>query len=498
MNGSDIESSTVLIIDDDPDIRWTLSALLKSEGFQTLEAEDGARALAVVRDGRADLMLLDLLMPGVNGLEILRLVRGVDADFPVILLTGHGTPDMAVEAGSYAVNGLLTKPFKNDEVALSVRAALATYRRIRREPSRKRLQNQGSSLHDLMGTSPAIQSIVARVKRVAPSEFTVVIEGETGVGKELVANSIHAMSRRSQGPFVAVDCGAIPATLIESELFGHEKGAFTGADHLRTGCFEEARGGTLFFDEIGNLPLAMQVRLLRALQERHFRRVGGAASIEMDVRVVVATNEDLDRLVKAGKFRQDLFYRLNEFRIVIPPLREHPEDIVFLAKRFLDEACHELHKAACVMTEEAVTILLAHSWSGNVRELRNIIRRAVLLAESMISSEHLQVARVVESCETPSTAEAAVVKCDPSFKDLMQDVTSEAERTILMRYLRITRGNLKKTAIMLHMDYKTMRTKARQYQLLPLEESCERAESQTECTRTTSRRSRNGTVPWSQ
>lgn len=469
MSRSSSSPTVVLITDDDPSIRWTLSVLLKSEGFQTLEADGGPAALQFVREGQADVLLLDLVMPGMNGLEVLKSVRALDPELPIILITGHGTADTAVEAGNHAVDGFLTKPFKNDEVALGVRMALAGRRRSQQKRGTRSPLRAGATLREVMGPSDEIQAIVQRIERVAPSEFTVIISGETGVGKEVVAQGIHGLSRRARGPFVAVDCGAIPANLLESKLFGHEKGAFTGADRAVVGCFEAAAGGTLFFDEIGNLPLSMQVAMLRALQERQILRIGATAPIDLDVRILVATNENIETLVQAGRFRRDLFYRLNEFNVTIPPLRERPEDIIFLAKRFLDWTREELGKEVCMMTQEAVEMLLGYPWPGNIRELRNIVRRAVLLAETNISAEHLQLAGIAEPEEPPAVAAAETPSAEPSFKEIMQDITSEAERTILVQYLRKTHGNLKSAAQLLRMDYKTMRTKSKQYQLLPLE-----------------------------
>ncbi|MCY2992893.1 MAG: sigma-54 dependent transcriptional regulator [Planctomycetota bacterium] len=464
-----MSSDVVLITDDDPAIRWTLSVLLQNEGFQTLEAEDGQAALRFVREGLVDLVLLDFVMPGMNGLEVLKSVRTLDPELPVILVTGHGTTNTAVEAGSHAVSGFLTKPFKNDDVVLGVRMALARCRRSQKKPGFRSPLTAGLSLREAMGPSGEIQAVVKQIEQVALSNFTVIISGETGAGKEVVAQGIHGLSRRARGPFVAVDCGAIPANLLESKLFGHEKGAFTGADHSVIGCFEAAAGGTLFFDEIGNLPLAMQVAMLRTLQERQIHRIGATAPIDLDVRILVATNENLETLVQAGRFRRDLFYRLNEFNVTIPPLRERPEDIIFLTKRFLDWTREELEKEACVMTHEAVEMLLDYPWPGNIRELRNVIRRAVLLAESSIAAEHLQLAGITEPAELSTADSPETPNADPSFKNIMQGITSEAERTILAQYLRKTQGNLKAAAQLLHMDYKTIRTKAKQYQLLPRE-----------------------------
>jgi DNA-binding NtrC family response regulator len=469
--------SNILITDDDPGIRSSLSTLLRCEGYEPLEAEDGDTALQIVREGRADVLLLDVVMPGMNGLDVLQSVRKLDADLPVIVLTGYGTPDMAATAGTHAVSGFLTKPFRNEEVSLGVRMALANARSaVDKTPSGTDpsclLPGDIQAFRDLMGPSAAIQAVVSKVERVAPSNFTVVISGETGVGKELVAQAVHGLSSRASGPVVPIDCGAIPSTLIESELFGHEKGSFTGADRRHLGWFEAAAGGTLFFDEIGNLPMPMQVKLLRALQQRQIHRIGGTHSIELDVRVVAATNEKLGRLVESNAFRRDLFYRLNEFSIVIPPLRERPEDILFLAKRFLDWTCDELGRESCTMTREAVEALLQYRWPGNVRELRNVVRRAVLLAEGRIEPEQLQLGGNAHAAEPPGAQAAAdgdeASLSDSSFKHLVQEHTAEVEKEILLRYLRQTQGNLKEAARILRMDYKTMRTKAKQYQLLPL------------------------------
>ncbi len=469
VNRTNLPPPRVLITDDEKDVRWLLSVLMRDEGFEPLEAADGPAALRIIRQGRADVMLLDLLMPGMSGLELFREVRRLDAALPVILATGSGTAQSAEQAGKYGAAGFLTKPFKNDELVFAVRMALQ--RRRRGDNPAPSPLDCGLPLREVLGPSPQIQRVVAQIELVAPTDFTVVLSGETGVGKEVVATALHRRSPRSAGPFVPVDCGSIPETLIESELFGHEKGAFTGADRARKGCFETAAGGTLFLDEIGNLPLAMQARLLRALQERRIYRVGSSAPVPLDVRILAASNENLPALVEEGKFRRDLYYRLNEFSIRIPPLRERVEDILFLAERFRQWTCADLDKQVQRLSDAAVEFLRAWPWPGNVRELRNLVRRAVLLADTQIDLEHLATAGPPPSA--PLELEGPVTEHEAdgpvSFKEAVRRLTRDAERDVLRRVLKQTHGNMKKAAAVLQIDYKTMRTKARQYNLISVE-----------------------------
>lgn len=467
--------SRILISDDDAGIRQSLSSLLRSEGYEPIEAEDGQSALRIIRDCVPDLMLLDVMMPGLSGFDVLASLRKLQIKLPVIMLTGYGTPDVAVEAGSLGVNGILAKPFKNADVALGVRAALAgrngspAVREFDSSDDLKMRIGQGKSLGDLMGPSTLIQEVVNRVELVANSDFTVVITGETGVGKEVVTRALHSLSRRADGPFITVDCGAIPESLIESELFGHEKGAFTGADRLHIGCFEAAMGGTLFLDEISNLPWNMQATLLRVLQERQIRRVGGTAAIQVDVRVVAATNQDLRDLVRTEKFRSDLYFRLNEFHLQVPPLRLRPDDVRFFAQQFVEQAAQELGKPSCTLSREGEQALLEHPWPGNVRELRNAVRQAVLLAHDTIEAKDLCLVGgddlTYEEC-SGERLELAEPDPDDSFKEIVQQNTVQIEKAILLRTLRQTGGNLKEAARLLKMDYKTMRTKAKRYNLL--------------------------------
>ena len=319
-----------------------------------------------------------------------------------------------------------------------------------------------------MGSSGPIHRIIDDVQRVAPTDFTVIVTGETGVGKELVARTIHQSSRRATAPFVPVDCGSLPPSLIESELFGHERGAFTGADRMRTGCFEAAAGGTLFLDEITNLPLTMQAKLLRALQERRIFRVGGTVPIQLDVRVLAASNESLEALVTSGRFRRDLYHRLNEFAIAIPPLQDRNDDLVYLAQRFLKSTCQELGKTVEI-EPAALDHLRSYSWPGNVRELRNVIRRAVLLAETSIGREHLRLEPSGPPVRSRRTRPGRIlVAPDPhdaglSLREVVRKRVRQTERDVLMQVLKQTGGNKAKAARLLQVDYKTIRTKAKEY-----------------------------------
>lgn len=441
----------ILITDDDREQRWMLSAIVRNEGFTPLEAADGPSALRLIRQGLADVLLLDLAMPGMNGLELLREARQVDGDLPVILISGCGSSESAVEAGLYGAQSFFTKPIKNDELILTVRMALESRRRLQADHL-----SLDASLQETFGPSVAMQKVLSQIELVAPTDFTVIVSGETGVGKEVAARAIHRNSRRAAGPFVPVDCGSIPEALIESELFGHEKGAFTGADHVRRGAFEIASGGTVFLDEIGNLPFSMQAKLLRVLQEKQIHRVGGTASLRLDVRVLAATNEDLSAMVAAGRFRRDLFFRLNEFAIAIPPLRERIEDVPFLAGRFLELTGVELRKTKQEIAPEAMEMFQSHDWPGNVRELCNLIRRAALLADARIEPEHLQGAglHVNKYHSGPAVH---------SFKEVVRRRVMETEREVLLEALREADGNMARAARALHIDYKTMRVKAKQH-----------------------------------
>ncbi|HEY5517325.1 MAG TPA: sigma-54 dependent transcriptional regulator [Coriobacteriia bacterium] len=366
----------VLIADDEKNMRWVLSEALAAEGYEVFQASDGKEALTAVDEQHPDLMVLDHKMPSPDGMEVLRKIRAKGETFPIIMLTAHGNVATAVEAMKAGATEYLTKPFDLGELKLSIDKAIriselsAEVERLREELERD------WDIEGFIAADPRMIEILMTVEKVAPTSATVMIYGESGTGKELIARAIHRLSTRGAKPFVEVHAGALPETLLESELFGYEKGAFTGAVTAKPGRFELANGGTLFLDEVGDISLGVQVKLLRVLQERRFERLGGTRSIDVDVRVVAATNRDLQQLIADGSFREDLFYRLNVVPITLPPLRQRQGDIPRLVAHFLDK-----YKAGGkTITNEAMEALAAYPWPGNIRELENAIERIVILA----------------------------------------------------------------------------------------------------------------------
>ncbi len=454
----------VLIVDDEEVIRRCLARLLRDEDYEPLEAACGEEALTVVQHESLDALLLDIRMPGLDGIATLRKVKEFDATLPVVMVTASGLVQDVVAALRAGAHDYLVKPFDHGDVIRSLHSAIAT-RRLHRTVSLLSMRTpEGTHLRQVMGAGAAISLVCARVAQVAASNFTVLITGETGSGKELVACEIHRASSRGGGPFVAVDCGAIPEPLFESELFGHEKGAFTGAERSKPGKLEMGMGGTVFLDEISNLPLGSQAKLLRALQERSIYRVGGTKPIPIDSRVIVAANEDLETAIAQGTFRPDLFFRLNEFVIRVPPLRERREDILFLAKRFLDLTNLELRKSVVGLSERAVEQLLAFHWPGNVRQLRSAIRRAVLLADSVIEVDHLGLPE--ETCRGGAGPGARLgAENEIPLKLLVRRATVTVERAALLQALTKTGWNKLRAARLLQIDNKTMHTKLKRYGL---------------------------------
>ena len=476
----------VLIVDDDQALLQALPQALglRMEGVMVDTADSGTAALDRIAALDYDAIVTDLKMPGMDGLDLLAEIRTHRPDTPTLMITGHGEHDLVVHALRGGAYDFIQKPIDRDYFVASLRRALdrrALSRRVKEqqmalerhlseleaiveERTRElRQTNQviDSPLRLLLGPSAQMEKIVHQIRQVADSPLTVLVEGETGTGKELVARAVHQLSARREKPFIAVDCGAIPDTLIESELFGYEKGAFTGAQQRKEGQFELADGGTLFLDEIVNLPLPTQTKLLRALQERQVQRLGGKQPVRVDVRIIAASNVPLEREVRVGRFRQDVYYRLNEFGINLPPLRER-DDILHLANKFLPEASMELGRPCRKISEAAAQVLLRYRWPGNVRELRNVIRRAILLASDVIEPEHLSVLPVDAPPASALCGEPASLD---SLKEVAEAAAADAEQQAIRQALHSSRGNKSEAARHLRTDYKTLHLKMKQYDI---------------------------------
>lgn len=487
----------VLIVDDLEDARWVLSHLIRLAGFAPLEAANGEEALALIRQEAPEVVLLDVGLPDMDGFEVLTWIKAHDKTIPVIMVTAHGKSHDAVRAIRAGAYDYVAKPFNNEDIVLTVRRVIeekALKGQIRTPPLK------AGALSDSMGQSAAVRRTQREVAQVTATNFSVLVTGETGTGKELVAQALHAGSARAAKPFVAVDCGAIAESLIESELFGHEKGAFTGAHQAQAGAFELASGGTIFLDEIGNLPLAMQGKLLRVLETRKIHRIGSTRERDVDFRVVAATNVDLHALAEQQRFRPDLYHRLAEFTIHLAPLRERTEDLAFLVNRFLAATNQELSKQVGGLSDAAWSLLRRYDWPGNVRELRNQLRRAVLLCDdpgAMIEPENLgalDVRRSSSECPGYHQAERddACLACplgipatrlasgnDLSLKELVGRVAAQVERAFLVQALELTEGNKAHAARLLQIDYKTIYSKLKAYGIssIPfMKDSCKTAE----------------------
>lgn len=458
--------AAVLIVDDEQHICDILSRLVKSEGLRVLVSHDGDAALKMISSEMPDVLLVDFKMPGTDGMEVVKRAKEIDPDLPVVMITGYADIQGAVKAMRAGAHDYLAKPFEHHEVIRVLHRALAERNLKRRLTLLSGQLKAKSSLREMMGPSDVVGRVISEVARVAESNFSVVIVGETGSGKELIARAIHDASARSGHPFVAVDCGAIPETLFESELFGHEKGAFTGAQLQKPGKFQVGEGGTLFLDEISSMLLGSQAKLLRVLQEKRICRVGSTRPLKIDVRFLSASNKDLVAAVESGSFRRDLFYRLNEFTINVPPLRKRKEDIPYLSKRFLDTTNIELNKSVKGFTESALEALIAFDWPGNVRQLRSTIRRAVLLADDVVTEEHLDIKKVSAPVLSSPEVQAEPSWKSLSLKEIVRQNTASVEGKVLSEVLRHTGGNKAKAARLLQIDYKTIHTKIKQLQIL--------------------------------
>ncbi len=460
------ERKQVLIVDDEPNLRKILAAQLSRDGYEVMLAEDGEQGLAMLRDNHIDLVVTDLKMPKVDGMTLLREALREAPDLPVVMITAHGTVDTAVEALKLGAFDYLTKPFDKDDVRQVVAKALKTRALAQKEATTEAKPESGARF-GIIGSSPGLTDLYAVLERVADSPTTVLITGESGTGKELVARALHEHSTRRATPFIKVNCAAIPKELIESELFGYERGAFTGAVSSKPGRFELANGGTLFLDEVGEIPVEMQVKLLRALQESEFERVGGIKTIRVDVRLVAATNRDLKKLIAANAFREDLFYRLNVVSIRLPALRERETDIPLLVQHFLAKFNERLKKHVTGVEPDALEILSAYSWPGNIRELENVMERSVLFCDAerlRVEDLPVELRGASSNSVAPSSPDAPgmTLSAEGGLKEHVKVAMSRLERDLVSRALKQTSGNVTHAARLLKISRKGLQLKMKE------------------------------------
>ncbi len=453
--------ATILIVEDKESMALMLSQAVEAEGHEVIVARDGREGIQKFKESRVDLVVTDLKLPHKSGLEVLEAVIEHSPLTPVILMTAYGTIETAVKAVKEGAYDFLTKPFDPDHLLILIGKALEKQRLVTeniilREEFAKHLK-----LPRIIGKSPKLLEVVDKVQKAAPSHTTVLLLGESGTGKELFARAVHYLSPRKEAAFVAINCAAIPRDLLESELFGHEKGAFTGAVGRKLGKFELADKGTLFLDEIGDMDLALQAKLLRVLEGAEYMRVGGVAKIKVDVRVVAATNQDLQAAMARQAFREDLYYRLSVFPIVIPPLRERKEDIPALVEHFMNYFCQELKKPVKTLNPAAMELLINHHWTGNIRELQNVIERAVILSEGRTITPDELGLRVREPVRAVALAQE--LPTEGTLQEVGSAAARMAEERLIRKVLKETGGNKTRAAEILQASYKTLLTKIKDY-----------------------------------
>lgn len=455
---------TILLVDDDPEMLWVFSKILKAEGYTVITADGGKKALAEIEEERPDLVILDMVMPEMDGIQTLKKAKKIDKDLLVIILTAYGSIKSAVKAMKLGAYDYLTRPIDNERIKIVIKNVLKTQSLSKEVTSLQGQLTEKFKFSNIIGNSSQMQKVYELVKRAAPYDVTVLLEGETGTGKELIARAIHWNSSRANRPFVPIDCAALPEGLVESEIFGYEKGAFTGADRRKLGKIELAEGGTLFLDEVGNLTSAIQVELLRALEERKIEHLGGKKPIGVNIRIIAATNVDLRESIKKGLFRKDLYHRLNVFSIFLPPLRERKGDVLLLAKHFLQEFNQTLNREIKAFSSEAIKGLLKYQWPGNVRELKNTVKSAVLLADDIILPEHLSLNMQKMNDELGVNWSIESQK-DVSLAKTSKRITRKVERELIIQALIKTHWNKRKTARILDIDYKTLYNKMKKYEI---------------------------------
>ena len=452
-----MRKTKILVVDDEHLIRWSLEQNLKKQGYEVSSAGNGEDALRMVREDQPELVLLDIQLPGINGLEVLERIKDIDEEIVVIMVTAHGGLETAVNAMRLGAYDYINKPFNLDEMAIVIKKALETSD-LRREVARLRSENKKVGPPQIIGNSKHMKNVMEMMEKVAKSDAsTVLIQGESGTGKELVAKWIHTESNRADKPFVAINCAAVPATLLESELFGHEKGAFTDAKATKKGLFELADGGTVFLDEIGDMEMGMQAKLLRFLEDRTFRRIGGSKVMTVDVRIVSATNKDLLKAIEEKSFRNDLYYRLQVIPIYLPPLRERKDDILLIARHFIEYYCREFNKHVRSISNMAEKLLVDYHWPGNIRELKNVIERALILgSEDTLLLEHLPLEIVARASSL--AAPVATFKLPPDGVDI-----EEVEKELIRQALEITEWNQSKAAKKLNLGIDAFRYRMKKF-----------------------------------
>ena len=442
---------SILIVDDEEVLQDVLSALVREEGHEAISARTGEEALALVEREEIDLVLLDLMLPGMSGMEVLRRIREQDPELVVVVITAFSSIEGAIDAMKQGAFHYIPKPFKNEEVRLTIRKGLER-RQLKAENRALKEQLHGRFGFDrIIGKSKPIQQVFDLIRLAAPSKSNILILGDSGTGKELVAKAIHHNSKRRNGPFVTVNSGSMPADLLESNLFGHVRGSFTGAISNKKGLFELANGGSIFFDEIGNIPLETQAKLLRVIQEKEFMRLGGVEVLKADVRIIAATNANLEDLVERGAFREDLYYRLNVITIHLPPLRKRAEDIPLITNHFLHTYAKENEKPIREVSSAAMQLLMDYHWPGNVRELENAVERAVVLSGGTM----LDVDLLPQTVRQPSELQLPTATL-PSNGLSLKDAVSAYERQLIVRALQVSGGVQKKAAELLNVKPTTL------------------------------------------
>jgi two-component system response regulator PilR (NtrC family) len=454
------QRDTILVIDDEAIMQEILADFLREEGFEVDIASSGEEGIELARDNAYDCAIVDLMMPGIDGIETMQALKGRDPDLPVIMITAFASVESAVEAMKRGAHEYITKPFKNDEVLVVLQNAIRQ-RRLEEEVRtlRKTLKDK-YRFENIVGKNRRMQDVFALIEQAAPSRSTILIQGESGTGKELVAKAIHANSARADKPFVVVNSGSMPSDLLESNLFGHVKGAFTGAVASKKGLFEVADGGSIFFDEVGNIGMDVQAKLLRVIQEKEFMRLGSVDTIKVDVRLIVATNADLKRRVSENAFREDLYYRLNVITITLPPLRERPDDIPLLVQHFLDKYGVENGREGLIIEEDALELLRSYGWPGNVRELENAVERAVVLAPR---SGHISAELVRDYIEPDGFESPAPTLSVPPEGLPMKDVVQEFQKKLIVDALRKTSWIQKDAAKLLDVKPTTLNEMIKRY-----------------------------------